>query len=59
MVAVIHGFADNILTMISIPTTRLITIGGKGKTRELKIGGNAPVSIQTMWKAPLTPDSLV
>jgi (E)-4-hydroxy-3-methylbut-2-enyl-diphosphate synthase len=57
MVAVIHGFADNILTMYSSP--RLITIGGKGKTRELKIGGNAPVSIQTMWKAPLTPDSLV
>lgn len=37
---------------------RKITIGGKGRTRSLQIGGNAPVSIQTMWKAPLTKDSL-
>lgn len=38
--------------------TRTITIGGKGRTHTLKIGGDAPVSIQTMWKSPLEKDSL-
>lgn len=38
--------------------TRTITIGGKGRTRSVQIGGDAPVSIQTMWKAPLSKDSL-
>ncbi|MBN1616550.1 MAG: (E)-4-hydroxy-3-methylbut-2-enyl-diphosphate synthase [Spirochaetales bacterium] len=33
--------------------SRLITLGGKGKTRALSIGADAPVSIQTMWKSPL------
>lgn len=37
---------------------RKITIGGKGRTRSLEMGGNAPVSIQTMWKSPLTDDTL-
>lgn len=37
---------------------RKITIGGKGKTRSVEMGGDAPVSIQTMWKAPLSKDSL-
>lgn len=32
-----------------------ITIGGQGITRSLSIGGNAPVSIQTMWKSPISP----
>ena len=30
-----------------------VRIGGQGVTRELSIGGDAPVSIQTMWKSPL------
>jgi len=30
-----------------------ISIGGSGRTRSLPIGGNAPVSIQTMWKESL------
>lgn len=30
-----------------------ITVGGSGKTRMLQIGGDAPVSIQTMWKSSL------
>ncbi len=33
--------------------TRLITIGGKGVTRKINIGGGSPVSIQTMWKEPI------
>lgn len=33
--------------------TRLITLGGKGNTRLLQIGGDSPVSIQTMWKEPI------
>lgn len=37
---------------------RKITIGGKGKTRSIEIGGDAPVSVQTMWKKPLEKDSL-
>lgn len=50
--------ADIITTMDTVKETRMITIGGKGRTRKLSIGGTAPVSIQTMWKAPLTADSL-
>ena len=30
-----------------------ISIGGAGRTRSLAIGGDAPVSIQTMWKTSL------
>ncbi|MGP1439949.1 MAG: (E)-4-hydroxy-3-methylbut-2-enyl-diphosphate synthase [Treponema sp.] len=33
--------------------SKKITIGGNGITRKLEIGGNAPVSIQTMWKESL------
>lgn len=29
---------------------RLVKIGGRGITKSLSIGGDAPVSIQTMWK---------
>ncbi len=32
---------------------RAIEIGGAGQVRRVPIGGDAPVSIQTMWKAPL------
>lgn len=34
--------------------TRKISVGGRGLTRRLEIGGDAPVSIQTMWKSPLS-----
>lgn len=34
-------------------TTKKITIGGKGSTKKIEIGGDAPVSIQTMWKESL------
>ena len=30
--------------------TKEISIGGKGQTKILKIGGNNPISVQTMWK---------
>ncbi len=30
--------------------TRIVSIGGSGITKKLSIGGNSPVSIQTMWK---------
>lgn len=33
--------------------TRCIEIGGSGITRSIKIGGDVPVSIQTMWKSSL------
>lgn len=39
--------------MDSVNKTYGIVIGGKGCTRKLVIGGDAPVSIQTMWKEPL------
>ena len=39
--------------MSEIRKSRTITIGGKGLTRSLSIGGDAPISIQTMWKSSL------
>ncbi|MDR3356303.1 MAG: (E)-4-hydroxy-3-methylbut-2-enyl-diphosphate synthase [Spirochaetaceae bacterium] len=42
----------------AFPPTRRIRIGGAGGVKELFIGANAPVSIQTMWKEPLTRASL-
>lgn len=39
------------MSMIQKP--RSISIGGKGITRSLDIGGDARISIQTMWKRPL------
>ncbi len=30
--------------------TRTVRIGGAGRTNVLEIGGDAPVSVQTMWK---------
>ena len=35
-----------------------LLIGGKGCTKPLKIGGDAPVSIQTMWKEDLNTCNL-
>ena len=34
--------------------TKEVFIGGKGITKRIGIGGNNPVSIQTMWKEPIT-----
>ncbi|MCR4949659.1 MAG: flavodoxin-dependent (E)-4-hydroxy-3-methylbut-2-enyl-diphosphate synthase [Treponema sp.] len=31
-------------------TTKTVTLGGKGITKQIQIGGGAPVSVQTMWK---------
>ncbi|MBQ9238655.1 MAG: (E)-4-hydroxy-3-methylbut-2-enyl-diphosphate synthase [Treponema sp.] len=31
-------------------TTRAVTVGGRGKTKRITLGGGAPVVIQTMWK---------
>ncbi|MCL2186294.1 MAG: (E)-4-hydroxy-3-methylbut-2-enyl-diphosphate synthase [Treponema sp.] len=38
--------------------TRIIKIGGFSHVKQLKIGGNEPIAIQTMWKETLTSDSL-
>lgn len=38
--------------------SKKITIGGNGITRKLEIGGNAPISIQTMWKESLLESNL-
>jgi len=46
------------MTMNTFKQPRAVQIGGSGRTRTLTIGGSAPVSIQTMWKAPLSADSL-
>jgi (E)-4-hydroxy-3-methylbut-2-enyl-diphosphate synthase len=34
--------------------TRTVYIGGAGKTRRIAIGGDAPVTVQTMWKEAIT-----
>ncbi|MFA6856979.1 MAG: flavodoxin-dependent (E)-4-hydroxy-3-methylbut-2-enyl-diphosphate synthase [Treponema sp.] len=34
-------------------TTKKVYIGGKGKTKRVAIGGDAPVTVQTMWKEPI------
>lgn len=34
-------------------TPNKISMGGRNKTRILEMGGDAPISIQTMWKSPL------
>lgn len=35
-------------------TTNNVWIGGLGKTKRIEIGGDSPVSIQTMWKEGIT-----
>lgn len=37
---------------------RSVRIGGKGMTRTVVIGGDSPISIQTMWKSPLHAGAL-
>ncbi|ULQ59828.1 (E)-4-hydroxy-3-methylbut-2-enyl-diphosphate synthase [Brucepastera parasyntrophica] len=39
--------------MCEFKKTRRIAIGGKGITRIIGIGGDSPVSVQTMWKSSL------
>ena len=34
--------------------TKTVTLGGKGITRQIKIGGGNPVTVQTMWKEGIT-----
>jgi (E)-4-hydroxy-3-methylbut-2-enyl-diphosphate synthase len=41
-----------------VKKTRQVVIGGTGGVNKVLIGGGAPVSIQTMWKEPLTPECL-
>ena len=33
--------------------TKEVFLGGRGKTKRISIGGDAPVSLQTMWKQPI------
>ena len=35
-------------------TTKTVNLGGKGITKQIQIGGGAPVSVQTMWKEGIT-----
>ena len=39
-------------------TAEKVLIGGKGGVRRLELGGDAPIAIQTMWKQPLSEDTL-
>lgn len=34
--------------------TKTVTLGGKGITKRISIGGESPVSVQTMWKEGIT-----
>ena len=33
--------------------TKKVYLGGKGKTKQISIGGDSQVSLQTMWKEPI------
>ena len=39
-------------------TAKTVRIGGKGNVRAIELGGDAPIAIQTMWKQPLSEDTL-
>lgn len=39
-------------------TAEKVRIGGKGCVRSIELGGDAPIAIQTMWKQPLSEDTL-
>ena len=39
-------------------TAKKVRIGGKGSVRAIELGGDAPIAIQTMWKQPLSEDTL-
>lgn len=48
---------------MNFKTPYSILIGGKGNIKQIEIGGNAPISIQTMWKESIigvekSPDAL-
>ena len=34
--------------------TKVVALGGKGITKRVLIGGNNPVTVQTMWKEGIT-----
>ena len=34
--------------------TTKVFLGGKGLTKRISIGGDSPVSLQTMWKDSIT-----
>jgi len=34
--------------------TKLVTLGGRGVTKKISIGGDSPISVQTMWKEGIT-----
>ena len=46
------------MTNTAFPKTRQVQVGGFHGVNKVLIGGGAPVSLQTMWKEPLTPDCL-
>ena len=33
--------------------TKKIFLGGKGITKRISIGGDSPITLQTMWKEPI------
>ncbi len=37
------------------PLSNMVTIGGTKKAKKISIGGDAPVSVQTMWKESIVP----
>lgn len=39
-------------------TPRTVSVGGKGKTKKLLVGGDFPCSLQTMWKESLLTSDL-
>ncbi len=41
-----------------IKKTRTIILGGKKQVKQLRLGGDNPVLLQTMWKEPLTGNNL-
>ena len=47
-------FLKKVYDIIFFMNTKTVTLGGKGITKQIKIGGGAPVSVQTMWKEGIT-----
>ncbi len=47
------NFAENKMDMESFKQARTIIIGGKKQVKELKLGGDNPILLQTMWKESL------
>jgi len=42
------------ISQTRFPASRKISLGGTGIVKKIEIGGDAPVSIQTMWKEGIT-----